>query len=137
MKVKGWQRTNTDKVQKACEETQVQDFSGYSCRDLNEGPPNFPSDGDDKKDVTRGKLDINLDEQIDDAGCQTIDLEREHVERGVISCDRKPGAVWDVFRREDIPKLTEYVRVHREEFEKSNMVSNDFFGNHSLTYTYF
>jgi len=26
------------------------------------------------------------------------------------------GAVWDVFRRQDFPKLNEYLAVHREEF---------------------
>jgi len=27
------------------------------------------------------------------------------------------GAVWDVFRRQDLPKLNEYLAAHQEEFE--------------------
>lgn len=35
------------------------------------------------------------------------------------------AVVWDVYRRKDVPKLTEYLRLHWEEFGKSVNINND------------
>lgn len=52
-----------------------------------------------------------------DMGEQAHKHSISHVEPKTNSSEgSQAGAVWDVFRRQDLPKLNEYLAVHREEF---------------------
>jgi len=126
MKLKGRQQANVEEIHKAYGESEVGGLSEHPCRGFNDKSSlGFPFAGCDRRDVYCAKLDINLDEQIDEPEFRTIGLECQNTERDISSSDSPAGATWDVFRREDIPKLAEYLRVHWIEFGKSDVVLND------------
>ncbi|KAL9235034.1 hypothetical protein vseg_009834 [Gypsophila vaccaria] len=109
VKIKDQQSENIEKVQKTCGESELQQLSEVPCRDLNEVVP--VADTGDRDQVCRPNLDINLSQPMDDTECCSIDLEHENKESGVVSSHTRPGAVWDVFRRKDISKLTDYLNT--------------------------
>ncbi|KAI3800363.1 hypothetical protein L1987_28453 [Smallanthus sonchifolius] len=75
---------------------------------------------------TKNDEEINID-SIEDVATETLGLNNTNNEKALkyedlnTICEEnftksQPGAIWDIFRREDVPKLIEYMRLHWKEF---------------------
>lgn len=60
----------------------------------------------------------NLDLDVGDQGHKHTISHYEEAKTNSLE-GSQAGAVWDVFRRQDLPKLNEYLAAHREEFGAS------------------
>ncbi|XP_062143885.1 E3 ubiquitin-protein ligase JMJ24 isoform X2 [Alnus glutinosa] len=134
VKPKGWQKMEIQKIRKSFKEYEVKDSLQDPQVGLDEGKSSDISlDGQGVPIVCGAKLDTNENESVGDQGLETIDVEVNNVNceqsnrDGEDVCEKThPGVLWDVFRRQDVPKLTEYLRIHWKEFGKPDCVLNDF-----------
>nr|XP_029120456.1 lysine-specific demethylase JMJ25 isoform X2 [Elaeis guineensis] len=60
----------------------------------------------------------NLHRHSEMASLETKELDSSHSAREIVGSPEKgsAGAIWDVFLRQDVPKLNEYLKVHGKEF---------------------
>lgn len=134
VKPKGWQKMEIQKIQKSFKEYEVKDSLQDPQVGLDEGKSSDTTlDGQGVQIVCGAKLDANENESMVDQGLETIDVEENNVnceqsnrDGEDVSEKTHPGVLWDVFRRQDVPKLTEYLRTHWKEFGKPDCVLNDF-----------
>lgn len=112
--------------------TEVNGSTGTLVKSSDEGRFSDIPLGHDVKDEDGGKSTTFEDEMMDDQGMDTTTVEEktvgsEHFQRNSrdLSEQLRPGAVWDVFRRQDIPKLIEYLKKHQENFGQLDFFEND------------
>lgn len=135
VKVKGWQRTKVEKLQTASEEAEEKMLPTDSQICLSEGglPKSSLTERNGQNDW-EASLDSNKNDR---RGDQEICTTTSTFEEKTIICQdlnrtsedafKKsfPGALWDVFRHQDVPKLIEYTRLHWEEFGIPDNIIND------------
>ncbi|GAV86982.1 JmjC domain-containing protein/WRC domain-containing protein/zf-4CXXC_R1 domain-containing protein [Cephalotus follicularis] len=135
VKPKGSQKTKTDQIQKSCEESEINESSGDPETDINKAMlPHLSLGGDDIENEGETKSAADGDEKMEDQGieivstCEDKSVNCEQLSRanGNIPAEAHPGAQWDVFRRQDVPKLVKYLQVHWTDVGRVECVTNDF-----------
>ncbi|XP_058222715.1 E3 ubiquitin-protein ligase JMJ24 [Rhododendron vialii] len=136
VKLKGWQRAKIENTEKAFEDVGAKESPGNPQIGLDKaGSPLLSLGVRDRENEYEAKLDAS----DDDEGIKTtktlvektINCEDLNQASGDIFEKTHLGAVWDVFRRQDVSKLIEYLKAHWKDFGKSE-TSIDEFATRSL-----
>lgn len=118
VKLKGWQKAKIEKIQRSFRESYPQESLGYLETNLNEGKATSRDSlgGFVSHSGTTSNFDVNKNEST--SSFEERIVNSVYLNRNVEDCYEMnhAGAVWDVFRRQDVPKLIQYLRNHREEF---------------------
>lgn len=118
VKLKGWQKAKIEKIQRSFRESYPQESLGYLETNLNEGKATSRDSlgGFVSHSGTTSNFDVNKNEST--SSFEERIVNSVYLNRNVEDCYEMnhAGAVWDVFRRQDVPKLIQYLRNHRKEF---------------------
>lgn len=129
VKLKNWQKTKIEMVQKAYKESETKE---------SHGDPQICSSGsspDSSFSTKNNGLDLesNQNNSTMDQGFEIysssegnmVNCELPFRQNGDVCEKTHPGVLWDVFRRQDVAKVTEYLKVHWKEFGKSDDIVNE------------
>ncbi|TKY52236.1 Lysine-specific demethylase JMJ25 [Spatholobus suberectus] len=129
VKLKDWQRTKIEMMQKA--KVYKESEAKESC-----GDPQISSRGSSPDSSLGTKssgldMDSNQNKSIMDQGFEIYSIAEGNMvncklpvtQNGDVTEKTHPGVLWDVFRRQDVPILTKYLKIHWKEFGKSDDVA--------------
>lgn len=111
VKLKDWQRTKIEMMQKPHICSRGSSPDSALCTKIN------------GLDLESDQKDSTMDqgyEVYSSAEGNMVNCEIPLRQNGVTSEITHPGVLWDVFRRQDVPKVTEYLKMHWKEFGKSD-----------------
>lgn len=131
VKLKGLEKTAVEPMQNDFEEPDANKLTNDPPLTLsNEGPPKLSLGELEKQEEQEGSLDLAKDGGTDNVANSMA--EKEFASCEDLNGDTKnspekssPGAIWDVFRRQDVPKLLEFLKVHWKEFGRPDELTYD------------
>ncbi|KAK9086461.1 hypothetical protein Syun_028855 [Stephania yunnanensis] len=131
VRLKGWQPSKVEKIHEDFRESDAKDPLGsVQITMAGEGSmlPDVAPDNYGKPDESVHGIDMNdggiMEGEVFGGIEAKPDIEMKEVDSGDLDKNRRDtavekapiGAIWDIFRRQDVPRLIEYLRVHFEEF---------------------
>ncbi|PIN04335.1 putative transcription factor 5qNCA, contains JmjC domain [Handroanthus impetiginosus] len=126
--LKGMRRTKTE-TQDAVAQSDTKEL--YSNPEIHLNGSLLPNLSPDGRDGSEANVRSNDQEKNDDQGIEeNCILEEkavnsENIYSGKLFKKAQAGALWDVFCREDIPKLVAYISMHLKDFGKADNIIDD------------
>lgn len=130
VKLQGVQTTKTDTQNAVVQSDTKELLSGPEIHLNSGGLPNLSPDGLDGSEANAHSNDYEKKDDKGIEGSSVIDEEgvndSANGSSGKILEKIQAGAHWDIFRREDIPKLMEYISMHWTDFGKADNINDDY-----------
>lgn len=131
VKLKGLEKTAVEPMHNDFEEPDANKLTNDPPLTLsNDGSPKLSLGEHEKQEEQDGLLDSVKEEGTDNvansmAEKELVSCEDLNGDTKNFSGESRPGAIWDVFRRQDVPKLLEFLKVHLEEFGRPDELTYD------------